>query len=123
MKYFWKFALWTIIILVLSLTPQEKIPKVSIVNFDKFVHLIMYFLQVSLLLYAYYKKFHTITYQYYLLAGLTGIFTGGIIELLQGTSFINRNADWIDFIANSLGTALAILLFSINKRILERLHL
>ena len=47
------------------------------------------------------------------------IFYGGLIEILQGTIFIERSADWFDFLADGVGSLVGLLLYNwIEKKIL-----
>ena len=117
MKIFWKAYAWTLVILYLSLSPKENFPKVSVINFDKFVHLMMYLVLTFLFVVAFFKKFPTNPKTYYLFPLMIGLFVGGGTELAQSIEFINRKADWLDMISNSLGAILAVVIFYyLNKK-------
>jgi hypothetical protein len=40
---------------------------------------------------------------------------GGLIEILQGLLYLDRHSDILDFTANSIGCALALILFRRTK--------
>ena len=105
--------LWTILIVMASLINLEGAPKIHISNLDKAVHALMYFTFTILwILGLGKKKVHYIV--------ITAILLGGLLEIAQGLTHQHRSADWFDFLANSLGVLLALLL--INKIILLLKH-
>ena len=40
---------------------------------------------------------------------------GGLLEIMQATIFSQRSGDWYDFIANSFGCLLSLMLFRKKK--------
>jgi VanZ family protein len=42
---------------------------------------------------------------------LFGIFFGGLMEICQHFIFINRSGNWYDFIANTIGAILGVILY------------
>lgn len=38
---------------------------------------------------------------------------GGMVEIIQGTKFVSRSAEFADFIANSIGGIIGVILFFI----------
>ncbi|MBC8343344.1 MAG: VanZ family protein [Bacteroidetes bacterium] len=116
-------AIWIVVITVLSLIPSSGIDKIwfeFIVEPDKIAHFILYAIFAFFVFYG--KNWtnasilrNNKTWIFVVL----GVFLYSIIlELLQSTQWINRNASFSDIIANMLGFFVGILLFiSLAKRI------
>ena len=97
---------WTMLITVLCLMPGKDLPSVSIVNFDKFVHISFFgMLNALYLRWAIFGNGLKISP---LKITLFCIFYGGMIEVMQGTFYTDRHADLMDFIANSVGALIAL---------------
>ena len=108
--------IWMVVIIILSLLPVSNmnIPKViSIPHLDKLAHMFMYFVYTILLIFGYriynqgnFKK------SYYLISFVLAIILGGITEVVQGILFssFSRQKDLMDFLANSLGATLALII-------------
>lgn len=47
------------------------------------------------------------------------VFLSGLIEILQEYLTEHRSGEWMDFLANSLGSLTALLLFTTSKKILK----
>jgi VanZ family protein len=47
---------------------------------------------------------------------VSGVLYGGLLEIMQAKCFTNRSADWQDFVANSFGCVVAILVFKKLKK-------
>jgi VanZ family protein len=119
--------LWALIILILCGIPGRDIPHISfleLLSFDKFVHAAIFFVLVlltirGLILQGHYKSVNT---KPKLFAGFVCISYGGLLEVMQGTLFSERSADIYDFIANSFGCMVGIILYNnIERKILSRL--
>ncbi|MDC1515257.1 VanZ family protein [Polaribacter sp.] len=97
----------TISIAYLSLIKTNNFPKIAISNIDKLYHLIAYFSLTFSWLLALKKS----KYKYKVLIGslLYGIF----IEVLQTTLTVYRTGELFDFLANSIGVLLALLIFNL----------
>lgn len=104
---------WLITIAVLSGYPGNKIPKSPFLNFDKLVHLGVYFILSIMLSYWFYTKDdkNSTSIKTSVLIILFGIFYGGFMEILQEYIFINRSGNWYDFFANVVGTILGVVLY------------
>jgi VanZ family protein len=118
-KIIFKYSLqsaiaWTIIIFILCSTPGQFIPTTSwleLLSFDKFVHASIFFmLTVLWLLYLY--KINKQSVFVTVVIMLFCIVYGGLLEIMQATLFSNRSGDWLDFIANTFGCILALLIFT-----------
>ena len=119
--------LWALIILILCGIPGRDIPHISfleLLSFDKFVHAGIFFVLVlltirGLILQGRYKDINTKPKMF---AGFVCISYGGLLEVMQGTLFSERSADVYDFIANSFGCIIGIILYNkIERRFISRL--
>ncbi|MDB4241333.1 VanZ family protein [Polaribacter sp.] len=97
----------TISIAYLSLIKTNNFPKIAISNIDKLYHLIAYFLLTFSWLIALKKS----KYIYKVLIG--SLLYGIIIEVLQATLTVYRTGELFDFLANSVGVLLALLIFNL----------
>jgi VanZ family protein len=99
--------LWTSILLYLSLTPT--LPHVGgLLGWDKFQHAaalgVLAFLICCTCL-SYRKNLKISCFTGFVCAALFG----GLIELLQGSLTVNRHADILDFVADSVGAFIMML--------------
>lgn len=114
MKYLKQFPLsilCTIAITFLSLRNISTLPKISINHFDKFSHLLAYFVLMSIILFEG-KKTGNPSKKFLLTSVVFVISYGLLMEFIQGT-VPTRTFDFYDMFANSLGTLLAVGLFSL----------
>jgi len=102
--------IWAFTILVLSGYPGDKIIALPLIGFDKLVHIIMY-TGFSFLLCLAIKKEHLSLLKDKSLVILISVLYGGFMEICQHYIFINRNGNWPDVIANSIGAILGILIY------------
>ena len=124
---FWPSFVWASIILVLSLFSGEKVNQLSIFKIqyaDKIAHFGMYFIFSYLIMYGF-KNFylndivkHRI--QAYIFALFISILFGGLMEILQMYLNLARSPEFNDFVADSVGTLLALLLFEFLDKIYRR---
>ena len=123
MKKFLPFVLWTGIIFALCSMPGKAIPKINwleLLSFDKFVHASIFFIEQILLIRAlislHEKAFLRQNYKW--LSVLFCITYGGSLEIMQYYVFSERSGDVLDFIANSTGCIIGLLVFKpLTKRI------
>ena len=74
---------------------------------DKWTHLVMYGGTCSVIWWEYWRKHQRPDYgKLGLWAWLMPIAMSGVLELLQEYATTNRNGDWHDFVANTLGCTL-----------------
>jgi VanZ family protein len=115
--------LWALIILILCGIPGRDIPHISfleLLSFDKFVHAGIFFVLVLLTVRGLVLQEKKSKYAK-LVAGLVCVLYGGLLEVMQGTFFSERSADVYDFIANSFGCIIGIVLYNnIERKILSR---
>ncbi len=107
---------WALFILILCGFPGKDIPHFSfleILSFDKWVHAGMFFVLVLLGIRGFrlQNKFLGLKKHAALIAVGLSIAYGGILEILQGTIFQDRSADFYDFVANSFGCFVALLFY------------
>ncbi|MEO6305317.1 MAG: VanZ family protein [Bacteroidia bacterium] len=112
--------IWAAIIFGLCATPGKFIPSASwleLLSFDKWVHASMFFILSSLLFLVAIKndqpKFWIAVY--FLLC----VLYGGLLEIMQAKVFTDRSADWQDFVANTFGCLVALLLLNKLKKIFQ----
>jgi len=109
----YKFTiLVALIILYLSLANSqtfEKIPLVDIPDFDKVVHLGMYFVLMSVFIFENRKTI--ISTSRLFLTGLIPLFYGILMEILQATLTLTRSGSFFDALADATGVLLSILIW------------
>ena len=119
-KHFVPALVWLLLILILSGYPGKQLPKIPIWQIDKFAHTIMYGVLSVCLCLPFIKQFHE--KKRHVIIGVKivffGICYGGIMEILQTHIFINRSGNWYDFLSNSLGAILGVLIFYVLIKIL-----
>lgn len=101
---------WLLIIAILIAclirVPETSMDEVPFI--DKWVHIVMYFVLSSSLWIEYLRSHTHISYKKLCIGTMVfPVLLSGLIELLQAYCTETRSGDWIDFLANSLGIALA----------------
>jgi VanZ family protein len=112
-------GLFTLVIALLSLLPSSEMSGISwfhIPFFDKIVHVGMYYLLAIFFLYALENSRPKLDFRLASIVFLVGIVYGGLLEILQYLMHAGRSADWIDFMADCLGSLSGILLYFPLKR-------
>jgi VanZ family protein len=95
----------------LCATPGQYIPSadwMDLLSVDKWIHATLFFVLCTLWFITaikYKKSNFTFT-----LIFLACVAYGGLLEIMQAKCFSNRSADWQDFVANSFGCLVAVLL-------------
>ena len=110
-----------IIILILTGLPGSVFPRVKpVVGLDKVVHLCMYAGFAFLCLWGYRKQFISNGIKYkrkaILLAIVISIVYGALTELMQEYLVPSRTGDWVDFLADGIGTLLGATIFYLFYR-------
>ena len=101
-----------LIILYLSLANShtfDKIPLVDVPNFDKVVHLGMYFGLMSVIILENRKTIKRTVSLF--LIGVIPLFYGILMEILQSTLTVTRSGSFYDGLADAAGVLLSILLW------------
>jgi VanZ family protein len=121
LKY-WKSSVWTIIIILATTLPSSSIPKNSLLqipHFDKLVHFTLFFVLALFIL----SERNSLRLQGQLtnraitFALSISIAYGLIIELLQYFLLPTRSGSLYDFMANVLGTIMAVVVYRLVNRI------
>lgn len=101
------FVLVTIVILYGTLSPPSTLPKVDLHAYDKVIHFLMFAVWTFLygLVRAIRKKSPPNLWMVFSL----GLFYGILVEILQLALPTNRTPETFDFVADALGSGLAIL--------------
>jgi hypothetical protein len=97
--------LWMALILLLIGLPGYSFPKNELISTDKFIHFGLFFIQTMLWMQAFRKQnaIPMLRFEAGFYSLLIGILFSGITEILQGFIFIQRSADFMDYLANSAG--------------------
>lgn len=108
--------LWALFILILCGIPGKDIPHISfleLLSFDKFVHAGIFIVLISFTIRGFLlqTKFKFIKYHAKNSAFYLCVVYGGLLEVMQGTLFADRSADVYDFIANSFGCVIGLLIY------------
>ncbi|MCW3085765.1 MAG: putative integral rane protein [Bacteroidetes bacterium] len=114
--------LWALIILILCGIPGRDIPHISfleLLSFDKFVHTGIFFVLILLTVRGFIlqTRFEALQKKAKLTAFVLCVVYGGSLEILQGTVFEGRSADIFDFIANSFGCTMGLILYKQAERL------
>ncbi|MGI4832948.1 MAG: VanZ family protein [Janthinobacterium lividum] len=107
--------LWTITILVLTLTPAADMPATpawKLLSFDTAAHAGVFGL-LALLAYPWVQ---TWAIRPRILVLLGGVALGALIEVLQYAMHLGRQAEWSDLLSDSIGVILALLLIGVGRR-------
>lgn len=115
--------LWTLFVLLLCSFPGQYIPVISwleILSFDKWVHMSIFFILTFLWLNFFYHHKKLSNRNRFLIV-LSCVLYGGVLEYLQYLIFSHRSADYLDFIANSVGCILALALLKPLYHLLHKI--
>ena len=96
---------YTLLIIILSLVPipNLKIPELNLIQTDKLIHLIVYFVMFLIWVKSNILKDNNLKFKTLIVVFLISF----SLEFLQGTSFIKRYFELADLIANSFGIILS----------------
>ncbi|MGB0389934.1 MAG: VanZ family protein [Salibacteraceae bacterium] len=100
---------------MLSFLPGSKFPKTELTNIDLAVHFFFYCVFTFLLIVGNLRQsqFSFLKKNPIFMALVIAIPYGGMVEIIQGTKFVSRSAEFADFIANSIGSLIGVILFFI----------
>jgi VanZ family protein len=116
-KYFWPAILWSVVILVITLSPSEKLPDVGIFQVDKLVHFFVFGLLMFLIMFGAVKVWQDKNRDADIIrlsfAYSTGL--GILVEILQ--LFVpSRSFSVVDIVANTIGTVIGYYVFRFARR-------
>lgn len=100
--------LWTLLILIACSIPGSSLPSISLLEYDKFAHFVLFAGFGWLWLNVYPGRLLVIL--------VMGLLYGAGTEFYQGWLPYERSPDPLDFIANALGLLAALVAFSIWQR-------
>ena len=107
---------WAFLIAALYAIPGSELRSLSfweVFGADKIAHMVVFALFGLILRVGMRRqtRFPGMTHRSYWLSFLIVVAYGGILELFQGVLFVERTSDLLDFIANTIGAVLGLLLF------------
>lgn len=108
--------IFTIFIWVICLIPIPDTPLSEVHLIDKWTHIALYFILSSIIGHEYFSankraQKKTLPQQLVLWEWLVPVIMGGLVEIVQATCTNGvRNGDWLDFIADGIGSTLAFLI-------------
>ncbi|MGI4736981.1 MAG: VanZ family protein [Janthinobacterium lividum] len=110
-------VLWAIVMLVLTLTPAQEMPRTpewKFLSFDTAAHAGVFAVLAVLSWVALrqQRRWSALAQRAGLVVLLGCVLFGGLIEILQYVMHVGRHAEWSDLVGDSAGAALALLLVS-----------
>ncbi|MBD2700945.1 VanZ family protein [Spirosoma sp. BT702] len=105
----WLAVAWTVVMLLGCLTPHQELPNTLLTLSDKAMHVAIFVLFTFLWQRAGYSMLSVL---------IIGMFFGAFIEVMQYVLPINRSADWLDLLADGIGTVLGVLLAWLVVRVI-----
>lgn len=118
--------LWALLIFILCAIPGKDIPHVSfleLLKFDKLVHAGVFFILILFTVRGFLLQTSFIKLQQFSkpVAFVLCVIYGGSLEIMQGALYNGRTASVYDFIANSFGAAVGLLMYKwIEKKFLVK---
>lgn len=107
--------LWALALLVVCMLPGNRLPEEPVVNTDKIFHAVAFGLLAYLWVRGW-KRQQTSAFvrnRAWLLALVSTVVFGGLIELLQENLAQNRSADPLDWLFDSLGALVGVSAYSL----------
>jgi len=107
MSYIAKFRLsilWAIVLFIISVIPNDNLPKTSIPHIDLLVHFCSYFLLCCLMIVGVKKEHIHISYSKLIVCILISVVYGMILEFIQPI-VSDRASEFSDFLANFIGAS------------------
>lgn len=102
---------WVVVIAILHAIPGSDFPEVSFSDFfqlDKLIHTVIFMVGVYLFAVVL-KKQQKIQFLRYIV--ISFIAYGLLLEVLQGLVFVERSADILDWLADTIGVFLGVWIF------------
>ncbi len=110
-KFTWTAIFYFCLIFVQSSIPSQHVPKMTILSYDKIIHAGIYFIAAILVVLALHEHDELKKYRAEWLALIFTVFFGFTDELHQ--YFVQgRHASFWDFLADTLGSVLGIIVIS-----------
>lgn len=99
--------LWTLLIFILCFLPGRDIPDMNIPFIDKWAHLILF----GIFSFLWLCSSPSSKPAHFTIIFLITVFTGWLVEYIQGHYVPNRTQDMMDILADSLGGLTGIIIF------------
>ncbi len=106
----WLVGLWTLVIIALSLAPNNQFNNKGVYGIDKVVHAFFYAVHVFLLVHAFLRQrqYSNLNEYGWIWALICSSILGLSIEIIQGTVFVYRQVEIFDVVANVFGICIGI---------------
>ena len=116
MRYYFTPLFWALTILFFSSIPSKELPDISfweLFTFDKMAHVALYGIFSFQIMRACIRQYANWNIRYHAasIAAIVSVLYGAGIELMQHFLLTDRYGDWLDLLANIIGTLAGILLF------------
>jgi VanZ family protein len=113
LRYVYPALLWAVFIFLLTLTSGKEFPEVTLVSFDKLIHVFLFTVQSYLLMRAFIRQSAVMLLRYSPVIFSIGIalFISFSTEFMQSFLLSDRQGELYDFIANGIGSCLGVLFF------------
>ncbi len=116
-KYFLPGIVWVVIVFIIIAIPGSNIPRTSlfeIPHFDKLIHFVMFAVLSILLGFGFFRQQENSIYfrKRYTFVLVFCVIYGGATEIIQHFFVAGRSGELWDFAANTSGSFVGILLFS-----------
>jgi VanZ family protein len=118
-RFFWAAFSWTVFITVLCLVNSSSLDEIDVIEIpdkDKIVHFSFYFI-FTIAWYLFFKSKYGGGTKIRTFVFALAVFYGGLIEIVQLLFTSGRSADVMDAVANSAGSALAVLILWLYKKL------
>ncbi|MGC9374731.1 MAG: VanZ family protein [Bacteroidales bacterium] len=116
---YWKPTLVSLFILYGSITSEENLNKISLLNFpymDKVIHMLLYFILSLTILASLIRSGKQKKHNHMLITFVWVISYGMLMEVFQFYLTQTRSAEILDILANTTGCIFAFLLYSYIKK-------
>ena len=111
---------WTIIIVYLSTMPTSSLTDYSLIHMlaiDKIAHVVIYAIYSFLILYSVSRgRPSSISANQWIFAWLWSVTIGILMEIIQSRFFPERHFDFLDIIANIIGSTAGLSIFKFFKQ-------
>lgn len=116
LRHYSLVLLWVLVIAGLYAIPGFDLVYTDawdLLTFDKLAHMFLFAVLVNLLMVSFRKQFRVRTFRIHARKWslFIAISLGALLEFMQGTYFVMRTSDPMDFLANTLGAFSGLLLF------------
>jgi VanZ family protein len=102
-------TLWTLLIFILCFLPGRDIPEIKIPLIDKWAHMVLF----GVFAYLWHTTVPAKSISYKIILFLITLFTGWLVEYVQGHFVEDRTQDNMDTLSDIIGGAIGIVLYSI----------